>query len=102
MNTNWISIEYEFYSVLFLIDNFPNNFHNKVVMNMLKLIDVGVNMDGENGKIQVLSNINLNLENKMIYVMTGPNGGGKSSIAKAIMDISIDNWKNFDGWYRYQ
>ena len=87
MNTNWISIEYEFYSVLFLIDNFPNNFHKKVVMNMLKLIDVGVNMDGENGKIQVLSHINLNLENKMIYVMTGPNGGGKSSIAKAIMGI---------------
>ncbi|WP_028829279.1 ABC transporter ATP-binding protein [Proteocatella sphenisci] len=54
---------------------------------MLELIDVGVNLEGENGKVQVLNHINLNLDKKMIYVMTGPNGGGKSSIAKTIMGI---------------
>ncbi len=54
---------------------------------MLELIDVGLSLQGENGKVQVLNNINLKLENKKIYVMTGPNGGGKSSIAKVIMGI---------------
>lgn len=54
---------------------------------MLELIDVGVNLEGESGKVQVLNHINLNLDQKMIYVMTGPNGGGKSSIAKTIMGI---------------
>ncbi len=54
---------------------------------MLELIDVGVNLDGDSGKVQVLSQINLNLDKKKIYVMTGPNGGGKSSIAKVIMGI---------------
>lgn len=54
---------------------------------MLELIDVGVNLEGENGNVQVLNQINLNLDKKKIYVMTGPNGGGKSSIAKTIMGI---------------
>ncbi len=57
---------------------------------MLEMINVDVTLDGDsgdNGQVQVLKNINLTLENKKIYVMTGPNGGGKSSIAKAIMGI---------------
>ncbi len=54
---------------------------------MLELIDVGLSLEGENGKVQVLNHINLNLDKKKIYVMTGPNGGGKSSIAKTIMGI---------------
>ena len=57
---------------------------------MLEMIDVDVTLDGDNGdngQVRVLKNINLTLENKKIYVMTGPNGGGKSSIAKAIMGI---------------
>lgn len=54
---------------------------------MLKMIDVGVTVDGENGRKQILNNVNIELEQNKIYVMTGPNGGGKSSIAKAIMGI---------------
>lgn len=54
---------------------------------MLELIDVGVSLEGDNGKVQILNHINLNLEKQKLYVMTGPNGGGKSSIAKAIMGI---------------
>ncbi len=54
---------------------------------MLELINVGVTLDGEDGKVEILKNINLKLDNKKIYVMTGPNGGGKSSVAKAIMGI---------------
>ena len=54
---------------------------------MIRLIYVDVTLEGGGTKKQVLKNINLNLEKKKIYVMTGPNGGGKSSIAKAIMGI---------------
>ncbi|MGI6349688.1 MAG: ATP-binding cassette domain-containing protein [Eubacteriaceae bacterium] len=54
---------------------------------MLELINVDVSLNGDHGKIDILKNINLKLDNKKIYVMTGPNGGGKSSIAKVIMGI---------------
>ena len=54
---------------------------------MLEVKHLSVTLDGDKGKVQVLKEINLSLENKKIYVMTGPNGGGKSSIAKAIMGI---------------
>ncbi len=35
-----------------------------------------------------MKDISLTLEEKKIYVMTGPNGGGKSSLAKTIMGIN--------------
>jgi len=54
---------------------------------VLKMINIDVDLDGDNGKDQVLNKINLSLERNKIYVMTGPNGGGKSSIAKSIMGI---------------
>jgi Fe-S cluster assembly ATP-binding protein len=54
---------------------------------MLELQNVGLALDGENGKVQILEDINLTFEEKKIYVVTGPNGGGKSSIAKTIMGI---------------
>lgn len=54
---------------------------------MLKLDGVGVTAKSETGSVRILHDISLTLENKKIYVMTGPNGGGKSSLAKAIMGI---------------
>jgi len=54
---------------------------------MLELKDISVQLDGDAGKVRILQNINLSLENKKIYVLTGPNGGGKSSLAKTIMGI---------------
>ncbi|NLM51986.1 MAG: ATP-binding cassette domain-containing protein [Firmicutes bacterium] len=54
---------------------------------MLELKDVSVVVTEDNKKLQILKDINLQLDKKKIYVMTGPNGGGKSSIAKTIMGI---------------
>jgi Fe-S cluster assembly ATP-binding protein len=54
---------------------------------MLEIRNVGVQLDDEGGKVQILRDINLTLENKKVYVMTGPNGGGKSSLAKVVMGI---------------
>lgn len=54
---------------------------------MLEMTNVSVTLEGDKGKVDILKNINLTLEDKKLYVMTGPNGGGKSSLAKAIMGI---------------
>ena len=56
-------------------------------MAILELKNVYVTLDSEKGKIDVLQDITIALEKKKIYVMTGPNGSGKTSIAKAIMGI---------------
>jgi len=52
---------------------------------MLELRNVSVS--GLNDDIEIVNDVNLKLEEKKIYVVTGPNGGGKTSLAKAIMGI---------------
>ncbi|HZK18091.1 MAG TPA: ATP-binding cassette domain-containing protein [Clostridia bacterium] len=54
---------------------------------MLELQNVGLSMEGDKGKVDILKDINLSMDEKKIIVITGPNGGGKSSIAKVIMGI---------------
>jgi len=52
---------------------------------MLELKNVSVSAKDED--LEIINNISLKLEQKKIYVVTGPNGGGKTSLAKAIMGI---------------
>lgn len=47
---------------------------------MLTLKDVNLEMGGN----LILDNINLNFDEGYIYILTGPNGGGKTSIGKVI------------------
>ena len=47
----------------------------------MKLQKVSLELDGDKG-VEILNNINITLYDKKIYVVTGPNGGGKSSLAK--------------------
>lgn len=54
---------------------------------MLELKKISLSLNGENGKVEILKDINLTLEDNRLYVFTGPNGGGKSSLAKVIMGI---------------
>ncbi|MDD2553320.1 MAG: ATP-binding cassette domain-containing protein [Desulfotomaculaceae bacterium] len=54
---------------------------------MLEIKDLSVSLEGRNGPVEILRNINLTLEDHLLYVFTGPNGGGKSTLAKAIMGI---------------
>lgn len=54
---------------------------------MLELKNINLTVEGEDGKVSLLNDISLTLENKKIYVMTGPNGGGKTTTAKTIMGI---------------
>jgi len=55
---------------------------------MLELKNVSVSAGGDDaGEVEIIYNVSLTLEKKKIYVVTGPNGGGKTSLAKAIMGI---------------
>ena len=50
---------------------------------MLELKDICFARDGK----QILDNVNLKIDSKKFVAITGPNGGGKSTIAKIIMGI---------------
>lgn len=54
---------------------------------MMDLKNVTLTVEGDKGPVNILKNINFSLKENKIYVITGPNGGGKSSVAKIIMGI---------------
>lgn len=57
------------------------------VMLELKNITFKVdNLDGK-GEITILDNVSFKIEQGKILIITGPNGGGKSTLAKIIMGI---------------
>ncbi|MCR6545468.1 ABC transporter ATP-binding protein [Dehalobacterium formicoaceticum] len=56
---------------------------------MLELKNIALTVDGEKEKLDILKNVTFTLDENKIYVITGPNGGGKSSIAKIIMGIYL-------------
>ena len=53
---------------------------------MLELRNISFSAEGENGNKEILKNINLKIDNGF-SVITGPNGGGKSTLAKIIAGI---------------
>ena len=54
---------------------------------MLELKKLCLTANDENGKTEILKNIDLSVEDNKFLVITGPNGGGKTSLAKAVMGI---------------
>lgn len=54
---------------------------------MLELQDISYNVDNEGKDKGILKNVSLKLDDDKFYVITGPNGGGKSSLAKIIAGI---------------
>jgi len=50
---------------------------------MLELKDICFTKDNK----KILNNVNLTINNKKVVVITGPNGGGKSTLVKIIMGI---------------
>ena len=55
---------------------------------MLELQHVSYEVEEDGEKKQILKDINLTIENGTFLVVTGPNGGGKSSLAKVIMGVN--------------
>lgn len=54
---------------------------------MLEMRNLSLTLESDKGPVEILKNINLVFEDRLLYVFTGPNGGGKSSLAKVIMGI---------------
>ncbi len=54
---------------------------------MLQIEGLQVTVQSEKGEQTILKGLNLTLEDGKLIVVTGPNGGGKTTLAKAIMGI---------------
>lgn len=54
---------------------------------MLKINHLSFTVGGESAEKEILHDINLTVENGRFVVITGPNGGGKSTLAKLIAGI---------------
>jgi len=54
---------------------------------MLTIKDLKVSADSKNGVVDILNGVNLTVNDNEFIVVTGPNGGGKTTLAKAIMGI---------------
>ena len=55
---------------------------------MLEIKDITYQVEENNQKINIIDHLNLNIEDGKFVVITGPNGGGKSTLAKLIMGVN--------------
>ena len=55
---------------------------------MLELKNLHFTVSDENGEKHILNGVNLAIEDKRFVVITGPNGGGKTTLARTIMGIN--------------
>ena len=72
---------------------------------MLELKNLSFSVNEGNSSKEILNNINLKIDDKKFIVITGPNGGGKSTLAKIIMGIEkptsgqiLFNGEDITGW----
>jgi Fe-S cluster assembly ATP-binding protein len=54
---------------------------------MLELVNLSFKVNDDGNKKEILNDVSLTLEDGKFLVITGPNGGGKSTLAKLIMGI---------------
>ncbi len=54
---------------------------------MLELKNLTLTVPSETGTTDILKDVSLTIEDKKFIVITGPNGGGKTSLAKVIMGL---------------
>ena len=55
---------------------------------MLELKNLTLTVPSENGTTDILQDVSLTVEDKKFIVITGPNGGGKTTLAKVIMGLA--------------
>ena len=54
---------------------------------MLSIKNLNYTVNTEKGQLDILKDINLDIDSGKFIVITGPNGGGKTTLAKAIMGL---------------
>ena len=54
---------------------------------MLEIKDLHFHVDGEQGELGILNGVNLSVADGRFIVITGPNGGGKTTLAKTVMGL---------------
>ncbi len=54
---------------------------------MLEIKNLSYHVENEDGQLNILKNISLTVDDNKFVVITGPNGGGKTTLAKAIMGL---------------
>ncbi len=54
---------------------------------MLELKDIVFEVNDEKGKARILDGVSIDIPDGKFYVITGPNGGGKSTLARIIMGL---------------
>lgn len=54
---------------------------------MLELKNISFSVENPNGQAEILKDISIAVPDGKFMVITGPNGGGKSTLAKIIMGI---------------
>ena len=54
---------------------------------MLELKNISFNAEGDSGRVEIVRDITLTIPDNKFVVITGPNGGGKSTLAKIIAGI---------------
>ena len=55
---------------------------------MLELKNLTLTVPSENGTTDILKDVSLTIEDRKFIVITGPNGGGKTTLAKTIMGLA--------------
>ena len=55
---------------------------------MLSIRDLSYRVSGEGGDVDILRGVTLDIPDKRFVIVTGPNGGGKTSLARTIMGIN--------------
>ncbi|MCR5665268.1 MAG: ATP-binding cassette domain-containing protein [Eubacterium sp.] len=55
---------------------------------MLEIKDLVYEVEENNKKINIIDHLNLSIDDAKFVVVTGPNGGGKSTLAKLIMGVN--------------
>ena len=54
---------------------------------MLTLENISFGVKDEKGEKEIIKNLNLSIGENKFVVITGPNGGGKSTLAKVLIGI---------------